>query len=253
MQSFLQKLEYANKPFYYCGLLFFGLFIILLIVSQFDHQKITGINRWIKPMKFAMSLGIYVFTWAVFSQYLPDKKQFDIFAWVTIAIMWFEMSVIFIQAARGEMSHFNISTRLNATLFQLMGIAISIQTFWAIYMGFQFFRIETANISPAYLWSLRIATIAAGIFAFEGAVMGGKLQHTVGAQDGGPGLPILNWSTVAGDLRIAHFFGLHALQIIPLFAFYISPENKFITISFGLLYCILCVYLFLNAMSGKSL
>lgn len=252
MNSFLHKIEVLNKPFYYSGLLFFGLFIILLAISQFDSRQIMGINRWIKPMKFAVSLGIYVFTWAIYAQYLPDKKQVDIFTWVTIAIMWFEMIVIVFQAVRGELSHFNISTRFNALLFQLMGIGISIQTLWAIYIGFQFYKIEVVDMSISYLWAIRIAVIAAGIFAFEGAVMGAKLRHAVGVPDGGAGLPILNWSTVAGDLRAAHFFGIHALQIIPLFAFYVTPENKFITLTFGLIYCIMCAFLFFNALAGKS-
>ena len=88
----------------------------------------------------------------------------------------------------------------------------------------------------------------------------GQLAHNVGVADGGAGIPLLNWSTIAGDLRVAHFFGLHGIQIIPLFALWLvktlkmPSRNQIIAVTiFGVVYATWIGYTFFQAKQGMAL
>lgn len=251
MKTISLKIRKLSPALYYCGIAHLTIFIFLLFIMQIDHRQLLGINLWIKPAKFAISIAIYCFTWPLILQYLPFhtiKKQFINF---TIFALSFEMLCIVSQAARGQLSHFNLHGTYNIIVFSLMGIIISIQTLFALYIGFLFFKLKAEEISSSVLWGIRLGIIVSSIFAFEGGLMGSRLSHTVGATDGSPGLPLLNWSSIAGDLRIAHFFGLHALQILPLFAAYVSPKNSGAVLAFSISYFLLASALFYNALLGK--
>jgi hypothetical protein len=81
--------------------------------------------------------------------------------------------------------------------------------------------------------------------------------HTVGAADGQPGLPVTGWSREHGDLRVPHFFGLHAVQIVPAVVWLIglagSPAlRRRAAFAVSLSYASLFAILLGQALSGQS-
>jgi hypothetical protein len=190
--------------------------LVCLVLTQVTGTQVLGINAFVKPAKFFISIAIFCWTMAYYTSLLENRQAVTIYSWVVILGMAYELIVITGQAALGKLSHFNIATRMDSALFQTMGIVITIVTLWTAYVGYLFFRQQTFAVPMAVVWGIRLGIIIFVVFAFEGGAMAAMLQHTVGAPDGGAGLPFVNWSTHHGDLRIAHFVGMHALQAVPL-------------------------------------
>jgi hypothetical protein len=253
MKNLFIRIRTISPALYYCALGHLSLFALMFIIAQFDHRQLMGINLWTKPIKFAISIAIYCLTLPLLLQYLPFERLKKRFVHFTVFAMTFEMLAIATQAARGQLSHYNTSGAYNALVFSAMGIVIVSQTLFALYIGITFFKVKAQQLTPALLWAIRLGIIMACVFALEGGIMASRLAHTVGAPDGGLGLPLFNWSRIAGDLRIAHFMGLHALQIVPLFVFFSGVKNARPAIIFALIYFVLVSLLFYNAMLGKPL
>lgn len=259
MNKFLSDLWQNQKPLMLSGLFFLVLFFVLAIVSAFDSQQVLGINRWIKPMKFASSIAVFLWTTAVYLYFLRGfEKSSRVIAWGVIAMMVGEIVLIVIQAARGTTSHFNFKTPFDAAVFAAMGVMVLVNTFLLVYLTNLYFRADF-QLPRAIVWGMRLGLIIFLLASIQGGYMSAQAGHTVGAADGGAGLPFVNWSTEGGDLRVAHFVGLHAFQAIPLFALMLVwIEKRFpavraaaFTIIFSLVYFGMFSMVFVQALRGK--
>lgn len=175
---------------------------------------------WIKPMKFAISFATFVWTVSLFLTLLriPAWKR-RLVRRAIVGSVTIEMLCLAAQAWRNVPT--GGGTFADFLIFQGTTAMVSVNTVITVWLMIAFSgsreRIKIADAAQVLAIRLGIAIFLAGNAI--GGYMLSRGAHTVGAPDGGPGLPFLGWSTIAGDLRISHFIGIHAIQIVPLFAF----------------------------------
>ena len=199
--------------------LFAAVLLLLLLPGALawglDDRSLRGANVWIKPMKFSLSIAVLALTTAWFIGHLPRDRRGAPGVRAVVAMILgaggFELAYITLQAALGEASHYNVGDPFHALMYTLMGIGAIVLTASQPLLAWQIHRHADASIAPAY----RFAVVVGLALTFVlGAGAGIPLSALPPAT--GPGLPILGWSTVMGDLRPAHFLGIHAAQLIPL-------------------------------------
>jgi hypothetical protein len=221
--------------------------VLCLLGLAVDRRVITGAPAWLKPAKFAFSVMIAAWSFAFCIASTRIWRLFTRALDVVLTVGFvLEIALIDMQAARGTTSHFNLSTRFDAIVFGVMGVSIA--CIWLAMLALTMVLFRQRFASSAWGWSLRLGMVMALIGTGSGALMTvpnsrqladahatGRLPiaggHTMGAVDGGPGLPVTGWSADHGDLRVAHFVGMHGLQVLPLLAWWIArrrpaPEER---------------------------
>jgi hypothetical protein len=260
-REFFGELYCRNRVLALLGWLHLAALAVLLVVAPFDSRTIMGLNPWVKPAKFLISITVYVWTLAWFTRYVSSyRRSVRLVSWGTVLVFVGEMVCIITQAARGTTSHFNVREPFDAAVFSVMGLLITVNTLLVLVTLILFIR-PTERPAPAYLFGIRLGLLFFLFGSFEGMAMIMSGAHTVGAPDGGQGLPLVNWSTRAGDLRVAHFLSFHALQLIPLTGFLLSryksdwPRRRQLAcvLALALLYAACVSLIFRQAMLGRPL
>jgi hypothetical protein len=216
-----------------------------LVLTMFgmvvDRRLITGAPAWLKPAKFALStmIAAWSFAFCIASTSIWPRltRALDV---ILAGALLLEIALIDMQAARGIASHFNFATRFDGAVFGIMGVSIA--CIWLAMLLLTVVLFRQSFVSSAWGWSLRLGMVLALVGTGSGGLMTiptpqqlaeahaiGRLpiagSHTVGAPDGGRGLPVTGWNADHGDLRVAHFLGMHGLQVLPLLAWWIARRR----------------------------
>ena len=268
--STLSSYSFSHRPLNWLALASIAGAIIVGVFYLFDTRELLGVSLWEKPLKFLLSTVVYALTFSWFAGLITKRQRLVWWLGTLIALMLaIELIIIIGLASAGLTSHFNVSNGFHIAMWSIMASGISILWFLSFAVGAFLWNSQTitAVLRNAIRWGLSIGLAGMGLAFtmtspnpeqlsnFEG-IAG---AHTVGASDGGPGLPFLGWSTVGGDLRIAHFLGLHGLQFMPLIGLWLIASIASVRLQRALLhgagvtYALLVVTVYIQALAGESI
>lgn len=251
MIDFIQQIKHRNETMFYYGLLCLALSLIFITLTKFTDTQVYNVNAWYKPFKFAFSTFTFAWAMAWYCYYLPDFN-IKLFNWSVIILLGFEIVYIALQASKGQLSHYNLSTPVYAFLYSMMALAATLVTVYTAYVGFLFFNNSFPDLPAYYVWAIRLGIGLFVLFSFEGFLMGSRLNHSVGGLNDNSNWFIMGWSKTVGDLRVAHFIGMHALQVLPFLSYFFLKSTK-ATLILSLLYGCLALVTLYQALNGKPL
>ena len=203
------------------GLLMLVAAAVTLFMQTVDLRQFDGVDVWIKPAKFCLSVGVFTLTSAWFFGYVrPERRNtfgLRYVVWATVIFGTFENGWITWQAAHAAGSHFNTSSVFTIVMYALMGLGAVLLVATTLPLAWEIARHPGKDLRPDY----RFAVVAGLLLTFVlgggmGGYMGAQHGHFVGLNAGH--FPLFGWNRSGGDLRVGHFFGMHFEQILPILA-----------------------------------
>lgn len=234
------------------------------VLSLLHPQTFNGVDAYLKPLKFQLSLGLYLLCLAWMRTYLSPRGRQRGMAVFTSAVptvaAYGEMLYILWRAAQGEGSHFNLTSAAASAAYGLMGIGALLLVFASGVLAWLLRRHAVADLNAAWLsslrWGLWLTMILGGLV---GMYLSSQPSHWIGvAGSDAAGLPLTGWSRTGGDLRVAHFLGIHAMQMLPLAGWWFArrqPVQQALRVvrTAAAIYTALTIATFAQAVAGVPL
>lgn len=193
-----------------------------LLAFAVDERELNGISVWSKPLKFQLSVVVYLGTLALVAGLLSERARrgwlLRVTAWLSATVGILEIAYITGQAGRGRHSHFNTETVFEATMFSAMGVGAVLLIAASAVVGVLLLRAARPEVGPGLRLGGGLGLIAGSLLTFVVAgYLGGNGGHWVGGEaSDATGMALTGWSTTGGDLRVSHFLATHMMQGLPL-------------------------------------
>ena len=126
-------------------------------------------------------------------------------------------------------------------------------------LGILIARAGRPQLPPAFRLSIVLGCTLAfvGTMVTAGFLASGNGHWVGGTLSDAGGIPLMGWSRTGGDLRVAHFFSLHAFQAVPLAGWLLTrsgPERGKVAVwGIAALYAAWVLFTFLQALSARPL
>jgi hypothetical protein len=186
-----------------------------LVALGLDDRLFRGVSFWAKPLKFMASISLFALCTAWFMGLLADEqrnsKAVRLVVWTIIVAGTVEVAYITLQAALGQASHYNVTSRLHTVAYQLMGAGAVSLMLTQLVLAWQIAHHGRSDLHPAWRHAVVLGLVMTFVLGVGAAAPLSSAQPPAGA-----GLPVLGWHLAGGDLRPAHFIGSHAQQLVPL-------------------------------------
>ncbi|MBX2836053.1 MAG: DUF4281 domain-containing protein [Gammaproteobacteria bacterium] len=261
------------------GLVLLLILPVLILAMSTDARTVLDSNVWIKPIKFSLSISIYVLSLSWFSIYMSDRwrtsRLYTLFCQLIVLVVALEMLWLIFAASIGEPSHFNQTHPILTPVYPLTGVLATILLALSLIVGVGVLLNKQSVLQPVVRFSLSYGLIVTFCLTLPlASYLAGNPAQTHAVYPDVTNLnkenavlpvavlPIVGWLRNAGDLRVAHFFATHAMHFVPLIALFVGvllgqrardsvQQAMLFATAITMVYSLFVVWTFYQAVSAK--
>ena len=177
--------------------------------SAVGWPSLEGPVSWRKPIVFGLSSGVTTLAVAWLVSLLGPTPGRRWLTWTYLLTMASEIALIDVQCWRGVASHYNQATVSGVVIFALMGVLIVTSVTAVGLLGARVARSREVALDTRLAAGGGVAMLLVG--SVVGAVMAsvGSAHHATGG----------------GVLKVPHAVALHAIQVLPVLAWWLAQRG----------------------------